>query len=202
MTHDMKHRRSLFPPDFPAIRDDAASPLPARLEKYAFSNGMAASVKLGALESHLDAVIGSIEHLSGHLKRGKSVGMSRGEVLRKTGELLALRHALNLSSSSDLLDVPDFYWDREDLEDLYLATCGHLAVGKRTRVMNERLGHCRELMDLVTGHLSDEHHVRLEWFIIVLILIEVVFELLHFVERYWSPGSSVSSPDAAKGQEE
>ena len=41
------------------------------------------------------------------------------------------RHELNLSS--DLLDTPDFYWDREDLERLYLSTCAHLATGKRTR---------------------------------------------------------------------
>ncbi len=50
--------------------------------------------------------------------------------------------------------------------------------------MNEKLIHCCELMDLITNHLNDEHHVRLEWFIIILILIEVVFEILHFIERY------------------
>ena len=32
------------------------------------------------------------------------------KVLQKTGEILALRHLINLSS--DLLDTPDFYWDR------------------------------------------------------------------------------------------
>ena len=93
-----------------------------------------------------------------------------------------LRHVLNLSS--DLLDTPDFYWDREDLESLYHGTCAHLTIGKRTRVMNEKLTHCCELMDLITTTLNDEHHVRLEWFIIILIMIEVGFELMHFLERF------------------
>ncbi len=143
---------------------------------------MAASVKLGALEASLDRVVDSIEHVSEDLKRGMRVKLTRAEVLQKTGELFVLRHVLNLSSN--LLDTPDFYWDREDLERLYASTCAHLTLGKRTRVLNEKLSHCCELMDLVTNHLNDEHHVRLEWFIIILILIEVIFELLHFMERY------------------
>ena len=94
------------------------------LEKYAFSNAIAASVKLGALEALLDRIIDSIEFLSEDMKRGRAVKVSRNAVLMKTGEIFALRHVLNLSS--DLLDTPDFYWDRENLEILYHATCAHL----------------------------------------------------------------------------
>ena len=35
----------------------------------------------------------------------------------KTGEFFALKHLINLDS--DLLDVPDFYWDRPELEKIY-----------------------------------------------------------------------------------
>jgi len=51
------------------------------------------------------------------------------------------------------------------------------------QVMNEKLNHCVELVELVSSHLNDKHHVRLEWMIIVLIMVEVVFEMLHFSER-------------------
>lgn len=61
------------------------------LEQYAFSNAVAASVKLGALEAALDQIVDSIEHLSEDMKMGKSVKMSRQEVLKKTGEIFALR---------------------------------------------------------------------------------------------------------------
>ena len=44
---------------------------------YAFSNAMAASVKLGALEASLDRIIDSIEHLSEDMKLGRSVKMTR-----------------------------------------------------------------------------------------------------------------------------
>ena len=50
--------------------------------------------------------------------------------------------------------------------------------------MNEKLNQCFELIELILSHLNDKHHVRLEWLIIILIMIEVGFEILHFVERF------------------
>lgn len=151
------------------------------LDKYTFSDAIASSVKLGAWEAALDKIIDSIEHISEDLKTRGNVRISSREVLQKSGEILALRHVINLSS--DLLDTPDFYWDREGLENLFLATCSHLAVAKRTKIVNEKLNHCLELMELVSTHLSTDHGARLEWIIIVLITIEICFEVLHLVER-------------------
>lgn len=51
-------------------------------------------------------------------------------------------------------------------------------------MLNERLSHCAELLELLSTWAADRHHIRLEWMIIVLILVEVCFELLHFAERY------------------
>lgn len=44
------------------------------------------------------------------------------------------RHQINLSS--DLLDTPDFYWEHEDLEQLYLKTSRQLNISRRTKVIN------------------------------------------------------------------
>lgn len=55
--------------------------------------------------------------------------------------------------------------------------------------MNEKLNHCIELADLVSSNLNDTHHVRLEWMIIVLIMVEVAFEMLHYADRYFAPNS-------------
>ncbi|XP_067015792.1 required for meiotic nuclear division protein 1 homolog [Anabrus simplex] len=152
------------------------------LDKYTFSNAMALSVKLGIWEASLDRYVDSIEFIVEDLKRGNKIKISQEEVLRKTGELFALRHLINLSS--DLLDTPDFYWDRETQEALYQQTCSYFSIQRRTRVMNEKLNHCVELVELLSSHLSDRHHIRLEWMIIVLIMVEVGFEILHYVERY------------------
>uniref|UniRef100_A0A1B6LNY5 DUF155 domain-containing protein n=1 Tax=Graphocephala atropunctata TaxID=36148 RepID=A0A1B6LNY5_9HEMI len=147
------------------------------LDKFTLSNAMSLSVKLGIWEASLNQYIDSIEYVVEDLKNGKALRISRKEVTRKTGELFALRHSINLSS--DLLDVPDFYWENDELETLYLQLCSYFSISRRTRVMNEKLNHCMELVELLTSHLSDRHHVRLEWMIIILIMIEVVIEVLH-----------------------
>ncbi|KAI7694703.1 hypothetical protein SSS_03937 [Sarcoptes scabiei] len=152
------------------------------LEKYAFSNAIALSVKLSIWEANLDHYIESIGYITQDMKEGRKIRLTREQVFKKTGQLFGLRHRLNLSS--DMLDTPDFYWDREDLEKLFLATYSHLNISKRTKVMNEKLNHCIELMDLLSNHLNDIHHVRLEWMIIILILIEVMFESIHYIEKF------------------
>ncbi|XP_055614251.1 required for meiotic nuclear division protein 1 homolog [Uranotaenia lowii] len=152
------------------------------LEKYTFANAMSLSVKLGIWEATLEQYVESMAYVTSDLKKGNNISISRPEMLRKTGELFALRHLINLGS--DLLDVPDFYWDREQLETLYQQTCSYFSINRRTRVMNEKLNHCVELADLISSNLNDAHHVRLEWMIIILIMVEVGFEILHYVDKF------------------
>ncbi|XP_050292817.1 required for meiotic nuclear division protein 1 homolog [Anthonomus grandis grandis] len=152
------------------------------LIKYTFSNVMFLSVKLGIWEASLEKYIEEIEGVTQDLKRGREIKMSREEVLRKHGELFALRHYLNLSS--DVLDTPDFYWENEQLESLYNQVCVYFSINKRTKVMNEKINHCVELIELLSHHLGDKHHIRLEWMIIILIMVEVMFEVIHYVDRY------------------
>jgi len=154
-----------------------------QLDMFAFSNALSLSVKLAIWETKLAEYVDSIEWVLEDLKDGKKIRMSEDDVLRKAGELYTLSHLINLSS--DLLDTPDFYWDREKLERLYNKTCNYLNIARRTRVMNEKLGQCLELTELLRDHLKDKHHTRLELMIIALITIEVCFAIFHMVERYY-----------------
>nr|XP_020031596.1 required for meiotic nuclear division protein 1 homolog isoform X2 [Castor canadensis] len=141
------------------------------LEKFAFSNALCLSVKLAIWEATLDKFIESIQSIPEALKDGKKVKLSHKEVMQKMGELFALRHRINLSS--DFLITPDFYWDRENLEELYDKTCQFLSITRRVKVMNEKLQHCMELTDLMRNHLTEKRALRLEWMIVILITIEV-----------------------------
>lgn len=102
------------------------------LEKYTFSNAMTSSVKLGIWEATLEKYIDGLASVTADLKEGRKIRMSRSAVLRKTGELFALKHLVNLDS--DLLETPDFYWDREELERLFAQTCTYFSISKRKRV--------------------------------------------------------------------
>ncbi|CAL8241745.1 unnamed protein product, partial [Gadus morhua 'NCC'] len=103
----------------------------AVLEKFAFSNALSLSVKLAIWEVALDNFVESIQPIPEMLKSGNKVKLSRADVMQKIGELFALRHCINLSS--DLLMTPDFYWDRENLEQLYDKTCMFLSINRRVK---------------------------------------------------------------------
>ncbi|XP_030354780.1 required for meiotic nuclear division protein 1 homolog isoform X2 [Strigops habroptila] len=149
------------------------------LQKFAFSNALCLSVKLAIWESLLDTFVESIQSIPEILKSRRKVKLSHADVMQKIGELFALRHRINLSS--DLLITPDFYWDREKLEELYDKTCQFLNINRRVKVMNEKLQHCMDLTDLMRNHLNEKHALRLEWMIVILITIEVLFELARVV---------------------
>uniref|UniRef100_A0A3Q3WIG1 DUF155 domain-containing protein n=1 Tax=Mola mola TaxID=94237 RepID=A0A3Q3WIG1_MOLML len=151
----------------------------AVLEKFAFSNALCLSVKLAIWEVSLDNFVESIQSIPETLKSGKRVKLSSAEVMKKIGELFTLRHCINLRS--DLLLTPDFYWDRENLEKLYDKTCQFLSINRRVNVVNEKLEHCTQLTDLMRSHLSEKHSLRLEWMIVILITIEVLFELAKMI---------------------
>ncbi|XP_015365728.1 PREDICTED: uncharacterized protein LOC107163029 [Diuraphis noxia] len=52
------------------------------------------------------------------------------------------------------------------------------------QTMNTKINHCLELVELLSHHLSDKHHIRLEWMIIVLIMVEVGFEIIHYAQLF------------------
>ncbi|XP_045503703.1 required for meiotic nuclear division protein 1 homolog [Colias croceus] len=152
------------------------------LEIYTFSHAMAQSARLGAWEARLETLAASIRSHTVLMETEGAARVDKKEVVRKLGELFSLRHRLTVES--DLLDTPDFYWEEETLERLYSNTVAYFTIPRRTRVLNDRLSHCVELLELLSSWAADRHHVRLEWMVIALILAEVCFELLHCFERY------------------
>lgn len=160
------------------------SKFPLALEQYSVSHAMSLSVKLGNWEASLDDFADSVQSVAESMAMGSKLTLTKTQVFQKTGQLFKLRHHINLGSN--LLDTPDFYWDREDLEQLFTNTCNSLSLGKRARLMNDKLSYCYELMQLLTSHLDQEHNTKLEWMIIILIAVEVAFEVVHLVDKFYN----------------
>ncbi|VDO07130.1 unnamed protein product [Rodentolepis nana] len=152
------------------------------LEKIAFSDALAASVKLSLLESSFDAVAVQMQPWIDKMQTGLGVFFPMSAVFRKTGELFTLRHLLNISTT--ISETPDFYWDRPEVEKLFQNLKTALSVQSRTNILNSKLNTCCELTEILTNHLEARHSSRLEWMIILLILIEVIFEISR-----WNMGS-------------
>ncbi|KAL2126142.1 hypothetical protein VTI74DRAFT_1609 [Chaetomium olivicolor] len=171
---------------------EAGDRLDTTLAKIAFSSGLARSTKLAVLESSLTRYLESTRHIPDRLSQGLRAPLSRELILQKAGELLNLRSQLN--HYNDLTDaLPDIFWDSEEKLETYYAKIGKaLDVGVRIKTLNDKMTYAQEVVNVAQGVLdisekmsSEAHSTRLEWIIIILIAIEVVFELRRlYMERY------------------
>lgn len=146
------------------------------LTKLAISHGLAQSVKLTVFEDLIQRTIEHTNHLPIALAKKGKISLSRKEISQKLGELFIERNFINLHT--EVLDTPEFFWDHPELEPFYRRTSHYLDVNKRVEVLNKRLNVVHELFEILSNELNHQHSSRLEWAIIILILIEVVIAVL------------------------
>ncbi|KAI8162357.1 MIOREX complex component 10 [Colletotrichum sp. SAR 10_70] len=157
--------------------------LDTTLAKIAFSSGLARSTKLAVLETALTAYFESTRKIPSLLSKGSGLPLGRKFILQKTGELLSLRARLN--HYSELTDsLPDIFWDSRaelGLEGYYEQVGRALDVNVRIRTLNQKMDYAQEIASVLREMSSEQHSTRLEWIIIILIAVEVVFELRRIV---------------------
>ena len=155
--------------------------LDTTLAKIAFSSGLARSTKLAVLESLLNSYFQATKSIPQKLSRGGRIPFTRSFILQKTGQLLNIRAQLNLYS--ELADsLPDMFWDSRHelgLEGYYDQVGRTLDTSIRIKTLNSRMDYAQEIATILRQQLSEQHGVRLEWTIIILIMVEVGFEFWH-----------------------
>lgn len=85
------------------------------LARYAFSQALARSSALSAVETKLDDYLSSVSTLPLALSKTGKVGLNRKDVIMKLGDLMMFRQGLILNAEN-FLDTPDFYWAEPELE--------------------------------------------------------------------------------------
>ncbi|KAI5286960.1 hypothetical protein KEM52_001807 [Ascosphaera acerosa] len=172
--------------------------------KLAISHGIAQSTKLSFFEEVMVKQMEEAKDVPKRLALTGKLGMKRPEVYRIIGRLFKSRVEVNLSSN--VLDVPNFFWDSEPtLHPLYSALREYLEIKPRIQVLNER---CRVFLDL-TEMLSDSMasgEVSREvtttpvlrgqtWIVIVLIVISIIVTMSEVILRF---GILSRSPSTGK----
>ncbi|CAI5758648.1 unnamed protein product [Candida verbasci] len=151
------------------------------LDMAAFAIGLSRSTRLSILETQLDNFLNLTKQNAELLSKGKQITTSEHEFLKITGQLFLLRGKLNLYS--ELIDTPDLYWSEPKLEKIYDKVSKILDINSRISILNRKLDYATDEQRAFLSVLNEKKSTRLEWIIIVLILIEVCFEIFHFYEK-------------------
>ena len=140
--------------------------------KLAYSFAIAQSEKLSYFEDKISTQINTTRRYPEELADKGHVGLSGREIAKTKGKLFL--HRMNIILHTDLLDTPDFFWERTDLEPLYVHARKYFEISRRVRVLNTRLEVVAELFDMLHDQQKQKHSDRLEWIVIWLIIVEVI----------------------------
>ena len=145
-------------------------------EKLAVSFGLAQSVKLGVFESTVEQTIQETRDIPERMAKDGKIRLKHTEITRRIGQIFVDRALINLHS--DILDHPDFFWEDDEWLKVYVRASKYLEIDRRADVLNKRLDILKELFDMLASELHQAHANKLEWIIIILIVIEVFFQAL------------------------
>jgi uncharacterized Rmd1/YagE family protein len=157
--------------------------------KLAMSHAIAQSTKLSFFEEKMSQTMLDAQHVPKQLALTGKLGMSRKEIVKILGRLFKSRVDVNLcklsfdfgselpltlSPASNILDVPNFFWDSEPtLHPLYFAIREYLEIGPRIKVLNERCRVFLDLAEILSDSVADTKMSTITWIIIVLIVISI-----------------------------
>lgn len=144
-------------------------------EKLAVSFAVAKSANLSIYEAKLEKAIERNSHIPEHMASAGELHLSRKQVNVEIGRLFLLNNAINLETN--LLDVPEEFWEDDKFEPEYKESMKYLDVGNRIAIIDKRLAVLKDLHSILMDAAHNVHASVLEWIIIVLIVVEILIEV-------------------------
>jgi uncharacterized Rmd1/YagE family protein len=111
------------------------------------------------------------EHTEYMQNRGK-ISMGQRETLRFIGRTLGAKN--HIAENLYIMDSPEQTWDDEYLEVLHIKLNKHLDQAQRYRVIENTLRIVEANLSIYASYNNHRESSRLEWIIIILIVIEVI----------------------------
>jgi uncharacterized Rmd1/YagE family protein len=138
-------------------------------------------VVLALHESQIAAAFDRLEPLAVRIKRkGRSDRRAR-ELIQQIGDILLIQH--RMVGRVAVEDKPDVLWDRPDLERLYARLADEYELDERSHAVDRKLTLVGDTVRTLLELVQDQRSVRLEWYIIGLIFIEILLSTYELVFR-------------------
>lgn len=144
--------------------------------KLAVSHGIAQSIKLSVFEQKIQRKVQDAKLLPETLQKKGKISLSRKKTLKQMGDIFVEKNNVNLHT--DILDTPDYFWAHPEREEFYQKIISYLDLKQRVDVLNRRMNVLNDLYEMLNTQLNHSHSSKLEWTIIILIVIEVVLAIL------------------------
>lgn len=136
---------------------------------------LAKSVVLAYYESSIAGVFDRIEPLAANLQRQGRTLQRSSELLRDIGGTLLIQH--KMVWRVELSDKPEILWERPELERLYARLEVEYELRERHSALDRKLDLISRTAQTLLELLQNKRSLRVEWYIVALILIEIFLTL-------------------------
>ena len=142
---------------------------------------MAKSVVLERYEKRATGAFERIEPLSRSLMQFGSHGIKIQELLKHIGEVLL--HQQSMVGRVEVTEKPDLLWDYPELERFYLRLEDEFEIQERDKALERKLELISRTAQTIMDVVNTKRSLRVEWYITILILVEIVLSLYEMFFR-------------------
>lgn len=129
------------------------------------------TVVLAQYEADIASNFDRIEPFAAELLRHGRGGGSMRELLRHIGRTLLDEH--KLLGRVEVADKPELLWDHPELEGMYARLESEYEIGERAAMLDRKLELISRTIRTVLELLENRRSLRVEWYIVLLIVVEI-----------------------------
>lgn len=142
---------------------------------------LAKSVMLAYDETRVARVFDRIEPVADALRRRGGGRLAARQLLEHIGDVLITQH--RTVGRVEVTEKPELLWDRPELERLYLRLQEEYELPERDRALTRKLDLIAQTASTALGLLQARRSLRVEWYIVLLIVIEIFLTLYDLFVR-------------------
>lgn len=133
------------------------------------------SVLLSLYERKVASEFDRIEPLAAELGRDGRIPRNNKELLRMIGAMTLVEQ--RMVGRAEIADKPEVLWEHPSLEVLFAKVEDEFEISTRHAALERKLNLIAQTAQTVIQLVSNKHSLRVEWYIVVLILIAIVLML-------------------------
>lgn len=139
------------------------------------ADALAKAALLSFHERRTAADFDRVEPLAQDLADDGRFSIRTKELLRAVGSMLLVEH--RLTGRAEVMDKPELLWDNPWLEGLYARLEGDLELRERALALERKLATLAKTADTLVEAARHKSSHRVEWYIVLLIVFEIVLTL-------------------------
>jgi uncharacterized Rmd1/YagE family protein len=144
------------------------------------SDALAKSVMLAHYEAGVAGAFDLIEPLAADLNKGRGARQSN-DLLRFIGNTLLIQQ--RMVGRVEVAEKPDLLWDQPDLERLYIRLQSEYELKERHLALERKLSLIAQTAEKLLDILRNKRSLRVEWYIVILIVLEILLTLYQMFFR-------------------